>query len=219
MILAALPSTLTGRFAFIIEGLCRVITARCAAAQGAGNVARVVIFFLVWDRLRRIAARFTTLAARARAGTLRPRLPSLPADPDRADAGWDKDLRYKPERLPNRFGWLLELVPEADHYRGLLQDLLQDPEFAELLTAAPQMERLLSPLFRMLGIQDPKSPDAIPPIDTSPFPATLSEPELSLIAQCAVAPPAQASATHPPPGQVLAGHREHDGLRRSRRKA
>ena len=234
MIVAAIPSTLTGRFALIIEGLCRVITARCAAAGDAGDTARVVIFFLVWDRLRRITVRFAALAGQLRTGTLRYRVPSLLRDRDRADTGWDKDLRYKPERLPNHFGWLLELAPEADDFRGLLQDLLQVPEFAGLLQSVTQVERLLSPLFRMLGVQVPESPviwkpiqvpnspDTIVSVDPSSSPATLSgpagwEPELRPIAQGAGAPPRQPFNTHPPPSQALVDVRERDG-RRSRQK-
>lgn len=51
-----------------------------------------------------------------------------------------------PPPLPRAFAWLIRLIPGVACARSQLKHLLTDPEMAELLTAAPQLGRLLRPL-------------------------------------------------------------------------
>jgi hypothetical protein len=147
---AALPLSATDRFALIMEGLCRAIAARSAGGRVAGP-----LIILIWNRLSRMAVRFAALAARVRSGAL----PS-PA-PVRTPAA-SRPASPRPSRpLPDGFTLLVRLAPEAACFGGQLQDLLSDPEMTALLSAAPQIGRLLRPLCRMLGVKP--SPDLLPP--------------------------------------------------------
>ena len=138
---AAIPAAPAESFARLIDRLCRAVAAR----GGRGRLAGPLIL-LVWARLRRIAARFARLAARAQAGAplAAPRRPASP-----------RPGGPPPARLPRGFAWLVRLVPEAASGASQLQHLLAAPEMAELLAAAPQAGRLLRPLCRMLGVRPP----------------------------------------------------------------
>ena len=140
--------TPAARFALIIEALCRAIAARSARHRLAGP-----ILLLLWSRLRRTAARFARLAARIDAG-----LP--PVARHRPAAPRPPRVRPKP-RLPEGFAWVVRLVPEAACSASQLQHLLEDPQVAALIEAAPPMGRLLRPLCRMLGVRPP--PGLTPP--------------------------------------------------------
>jgi hypothetical protein len=138
------PPAAADRFVLIIDGLCRVVAAR----HGRGLAGPLIV--LIWGRLRRLAARFAVLAAHVRAGTLpatRRRATPRPAAAPRAFVA--------PPRTPRGFAWLVRLVPEAAPYGEVLRHLLDDPEMAALLEAAPRMGRLLRPLCRMLGAAPP----------------------------------------------------------------
>jgi hypothetical protein len=142
---------LADRFALIIDGLCRAAAARLGA-PGPARWTAGPLMILLWGRLRRMAARFAALAARAgvrRRAFLRPGTVSSP--PLRP--------RTTPKCLPRRFAWLVRLVPEAACYGTQLQHLLSEPAMAELLAASPQARRILRPLCRMLGVlQAPAQP-------------------------------------------------------------
>ena len=63
--------------------------------------------------------------------------------------------------LPRRFGWLVQACGyRAAGYGSQLQTLLNTPDMAELLAAAPQAGRILRPLCRALAfewpVQEPK---------------------------------------------------------------
>jgi len=144
------------RFALIIDGLCRSF-----AASHARGVAGPLIL-LVWSRLRRIGARFAAVAARVRSGT-------VPAASSRAacrgTACGPAASRPTPsgarQTLPRGFAWLVRLAPEAACHGSQLQNLLSDAEMVALLSAAPQMARVLRPLCRMLGVEP--TPELLPP--------------------------------------------------------
>ncbi len=119
---------------------------------------------LIWLRLRRTGARFAKLAARVRAGELpaTARRSASGASAQSAESRAERQAKRRKsddpadrlaKRLPRGFAWLLRLVPEAAVYGSQLNHLLSDPEMVELLTAAPQMGRLLRPLCQMLGIR------------------------------------------------------------------
>lgn len=133
---------------------------RAAMARLAGEPARLPLMLLLWGRLRRLVARFAALAIRAEAGRGAPRpRPTRPRPVERPPpAGAPPKPR---ERLPEGFGWLVRLVPEARSFGSQLEHLLRQPEMAALLESAPQAGRLLRPLCRMLGVR-PEPPLALP---------------------------------------------------------
>ena len=160
------PPTLPGlarRFTMVIDGLCRVTAARIATDRSAGP-----LLILIFGRLRRLAARFAALAARAQAGPL-PSPRRRPARP-----GAPRNNHQRP--LPESFAWLIRLVPETAAYGGQVQALLSDPEMAALLDAAPQAARLLRPLCRMLAVRPDPTVLRPPPKPAAPPTLPCSEP-------------------------------------------
>jgi hypothetical protein len=210
----AAPPSVTDRFARIIDLLCRTVAAQGRAPNSlanwgpsAGGLVAGPLIILIWTKLRRAAARFAALAARVHAGTLasatrracaKQTLP-LPLAGEGRGEGLLKDVRApspRAPRLPNTFGWLIRLVPAAACSRSQLQHLLSDPEIAALLTAAPQIGRVLRPLCRALAIGP--SPD-LPPslLSPSPRPPTRERQPTNIQTP---APPANPQITpHPPP--------------------
>jgi len=211
---AAPPLAVADRFALTIDGLCRGI----AAARIGGVMAPVLI--LLWNSLHRRATRFATLVARVQAGTLprsrpRPRtrtghceepgshLTSSNGDPrsDEAISVHTSTPRQPPSRrprLPRTFGWLIRLIPAVAAFRSQLQHLLSDPEIAELLTAAPQLGRILRPLCHMLGIgPSPDVPRAL--MLSSPLRPLSRQRQLANTKTPANTPPAKTEPPHPPP--------------------
>ncbi|CAG4917252.1 unnamed protein product [Acidocella sp. C78] len=122
------------RFETFIEALC----AHIAAAGLKHGVAGPVIV-LIWQRLRRLGARFARLAAiparrrkTARAGSAGPRSP-----------------------LPRRFAWLTRLIPGTASVAAQFRAMLETEEMAALVAATPQAGRILRPLCHTLGIRPP----------------------------------------------------------------
>jgi len=144
------PPTLTlpDRFAQIIGGLCRALSAQGAWARAAGPLG-----VLIWNRLCRMRVRFIALTTRVRAGTL----PA--AAPVRPRAATPRPAASRPPSLlPRQFGWLLRLVPEPwriNAWRVPLEEVLADPETVALVAAGPQAGRILRPMCRMVGVTPP----------------------------------------------------------------
>ena len=140
----ALPAPdLARTFSLIMDGLCRTTAARISLDRFAGPM-----LLLIFARLRRLAARFASLAAQIQAGPLPPPRPSRPA------GGICRGTQRK-ARLPQSFAWLIRLVPGTAAYAGQVQTLLADPQTAALLEAAPRAGRILRPVCRMLAIPFP----------------------------------------------------------------
>ncbi len=171
-----MPSaTLDARFAAIIDLLHRAVAARIAGGALAGP-----LIILICGRLRRMARRFASLAARHVAGRLhiRRRAPSpRPARRRSGPPGW----------YPRGHAWLVRLVPAAAGGGSQLQYLLAEPEMADFLAAAPQAGRILRPLCRALGIRPPETLRLKPPARRTP-----------------ASPPPAASPSDPPPAPALA---------------
>ena len=158
------PPTPAERFATILQWLTRAV-----AAQMGGERLPLPLIALIVERIRRIKQRFADLADRIGAGLYTPRRHSTP--PRRRPGQPPPPL----EKLPQKFGWLLKLVPQAVGYCSQLEHLLRDPEMAALLTAAPTaMRRPIRSLCRMLGLSPPPilalPPRPKPP--PAPSPAT-----------------------------------------------
>jgi hypothetical protein len=134
------------RFATCLQWLTKAVV----AMMGGERLPLLLIGQIV-DRIRRIKQRFATLAARIESGKYVPRNLSAPPRKRPGQAPPPKNP------LPNTFGWLLKLVPEAVQYRGQLEILLQDPEMAALLAAAPaSLRRPLRSLCWMLHLAPPE---------------------------------------------------------------
>ncbi len=143
-------------FATIIRWLSQAVI-----AMMGGERLPLPLIALIVDRLRRVKQRFSHVAARVHAGLY---VPCRSTTPPRKRPGQPPPPASK---LPQTFGWLLTLVPEAVQYRGQLEILLRDPEMAALLAAAPgPMARPLRSLCRMLGLPPP--PILAPPPRAEP---------------------------------------------------
>jgi len=128
-----------------------------------------VLGLLLYRRLGEILGRMERLAARFEAGRLRPLGPRVgeriwPRDPTATlprspTAKLPRDPTAKLPRdptakLPRRFGWLVRAASwHAGCYSGQLQFVLEQPRMVELLIAAPQAARVLTPLCRMLAVE------------------------------------------------------------------
>jgi hypothetical protein len=135
--------SLTDRFAYFIEGLRKDV-----AAEGPRGRVAVPLIVLVWGRLRRMVARFASVVARFRDGTL-----------PEAGSGRRRPARARPASLPcpadlpRRVAWVLQVIPGAACWRAGIEEMLDDPEMAAIVAGAPQIGRVLRPLCRMLGIE------------------------------------------------------------------
>jgi hypothetical protein len=152
---SALPAPdLAQSFALVIAGLCRATASHIVVDRGAGP-----LLIRIFIRLHRLAARLTSLVSQVQAGKL------PPPGPGHSTGGASR----RQPRLPERSGWLLRLVPGTAVYAGQVQTLLDDPQTAALLEAAPQAGRILRPLCRMLALplpdylRRPRPPSAPPP--------------------------------------------------------
>jgi hypothetical protein len=129
-------------FTTILTGLRAALAARAATDR-----ALTALLVLVWSRLARLQTRLERLIAHWRAGTLPTPRPSR--------AGQPRKRSSKPN-LPTAPAWLVARVGyTAAVFGSQLQHALSDPELAAFLAAAPQANRLLRPLCRMLGIEPP----------------------------------------------------------------
>jgi hypothetical protein len=151
------PNSPAARFVRLLDELCAVI-----AARGAGGALTKPLFFLLWTRLRRTAARAVKVAARIAAGTPPPAPRPRPARP--------RPPRPPLLRLPRRFAWVILAVPGTAALGCRLQYLLAEPELARL-AEDPVMRRLLNPLRQMLGIPKPPAPPR--PAAVAPRPAAI----------------------------------------------
>jgi hypothetical protein len=177
----ALPAPgLAQTFALVIAGLCRTTASRIAIDRDAGP-----LLIRIFSRLHRLAARLKSLVARIEAGTPPQSRPARPTIGPR---------RRKP-RLPDGSGWLIRVVPGAAVYAGQVQTLLDDPQTAALLAAAPQAGRILRPLCRMLAIPLPETLRRTKP--QSPPPPTGAD-----IADPLARPPPPERTAHGTPGRA-----------------
>ena len=152
------PLTPIARFSRLIEALMQDV---------AGDVPTgwlpIPFVRIMWRRLRQLNARFFSVLARFRAGSLPkagtlPKPATPPADAPRAPKPADPAAPQpgpRPKSLPRQVGWLFRKISYAGHRREELQDLLDDPETEKLVADAPQLGRTLRPLCRMLGVAPP----------------------------------------------------------------
>ena len=177
------PFSAADRFVSMIDALCTVIVSGLAAGMPGPQVIGI------WDRLTRILTRFAAILARP----IRPRSIAPRALPPRPPTMRQptQPRPFKSCRLPTGYGWLIRRIPAASPFAAELQSLVGDPQMAALLQANPGMVRLLRPLCRMLGVQQP--PDQRAP---HPKPAAPPTPETPMTGT--QPPETQPPAPHPP---------------------
>ena len=152
--------TAAERFARFLLHLIQGVAAR----SGAGLPFPLIA--LIGNRIRRIKQSIARLAALVRNGKYAPRRFA----PRRAS---ESPKPRQPSKLPQTFGWLLPLVPDAVVWRSQLERLLQDPEVVALLAAAPaSLGRPLRSLCWMLCLRPPEilAPPARPRPPAKPRP-------------------------------------------------
>ena len=120
-----------------------------AALGGWGLEAQLGI--LIYRRVGEAAGRIERLLIRFRAGRLWRRKQRTAVQRPSAQ----RRVRAEPA-LPRRFGWLVRACGyRAAGFGSQLQTVLQSPDMAELLAAAPQAGRILRPLCRALAFEWP----------------------------------------------------------------
>ena len=120
-----------------------------AALGGWGLEAQLGI--LLYRRVGEITGRIERMLVRFRAGRLWRVKPRTMVQVRCAQ----RRVRAEPA-LPRRFGWLVQACGyRAAGYGSQLQTLLNTPDMAELLAAAPQAARVLRPLCRALAFEWP----------------------------------------------------------------
>jgi hypothetical protein len=64
--------------------------------------------------------------------------------------------------LPNRFAWLVHLIPETERFGADVCWLLRQPEIMALINEVPQAGRFFRPLCRMFGVEPPSALHELP---------------------------------------------------------
>jgi hypothetical protein len=130
--------SLADRFTRFIERLCAVIGVYAGVFPWAGPLVSAA-----QGRVRRLGERFALLAARASGRKFsRGRRQGMSRRP--------AAVRRRPAIFLPTIPWLMQAVGAALHCGEPLKQLLDDPEMAQLVAAAPQAGRILRPLCRML---------------------------------------------------------------------
>jgi hypothetical protein len=146
----ALP-TLAERLGFMMRALFEAIAGHRLGGVLGGRIPGPLIQLLT-TRINAIRIRFAALADRIVAGTYTPRRYAPRRPPSTRKPPTEAPFRQK-------FGWLDALLPPevARQHRSNLFYLLQDPEIAALIAAAPDpMARLFRPLCWMLKLKPPE---------------------------------------------------------------
>ena len=141
------PTTPEGRFASILLALCHAV-----AGMGVQNLIANALVVLIINRLRGIQQRVAHLVAQIQAGTFVPRRYPATRKPPTVTRP------REPSKLPQKFGWLVPLLPASygNGYRSQLLHLFRDPEMAALFAAAPAaLRRPLRSLCWMMRIDPP----------------------------------------------------------------
>jgi hypothetical protein len=135
----------------IIERLFGIITKLRWGLGERGVKERLLsqLMLLTSARLGRLYARVARLATAAREG----RFPV--ARPPRKRTRPERPKPPPEQRLPRRFGWLIQMVPETRQMAPLFQHWLEDPEVRALVEKVPLLGRYLRPLGHMLQLELP----------------------------------------------------------------
>ena len=136
----------TDRLTGLIEGLMKDVEASVIFVEWVP----IVLIKLLWRRLRRMKARFVSVLARLRAGTLPP-----PGGERRGRGPGSPDAAPRSPDVPVHYGWVIQTISCAFLRSWELAEILDDPGMAEAVGAAPQLGRVLRPLCHMLAVKQP----------------------------------------------------------------
>ena len=235
MLLGTAP-TLTDRFEWLIDGLCKTI-----GVDAHKRRMEAALAWAIWNRVRLLGDRLIALIARARAGKLAARRTPHPDPPPQGGREHEREpdagagaASGAGVRLPTGFGWVTRVLPQTGQYAGLLAYLLRDPEMAALVEKTPQAARILRPLCQLLGVKEtellrPRAGAAEDPAPHLAFPppgaekddddgaATVEVAPAATVAQASpaaqAAPAAQATTPEPRPYHQRPGGLFWDGRR------
>jgi hypothetical protein len=146
-------ASLTDRFAWLFDGLCKVIGADAHKLRMEAALA-----WAIWTRVRVLGERLVALMARADAGRLRVRRAATPpASPLQGEVENGRHMVgcAPGPRLPREFGWVRRVLPQIAQFAGVLSYLLDDPAVVALVQKAPEAGRILRPLCHLLGVTAP----------------------------------------------------------------
>jgi hypothetical protein len=155
-------TTLASRFALGVAGLRDMLIAHVIRTNYAQPF--LVLLSMRLDRLRR---RIASLSQRLAEGHLPAPVPNAPPA-ERAAPSSSSTPRGRP-LLPAAPGWLFDLDIRFATYAEYFRNLLDQPEMAALLVAAPQLRRQLRSVLRPLMAELP--PVLAPPRQKPPRPA------------------------------------------------
>ncbi|HQT60574.1 MULTISPECIES: hypothetical protein [unclassified Acidiphilium] len=180
----AAPQGFLLRFVGFIAALCA-----CVAAEGMRCRRGGPVTVLAWSRLRRLCARFESLAARP------PAPPRHRARrPGRAAARSPLPRAAARSPLPRDFGWLRQTFPAAAALAPQLRALLDTPDMQGFIAATPTAGRILRPLCHTLGLRLPPIL-ALPPRERKPRPKPVPDPAPKSVADPAPDPASAATYT------------------------
>jgi hypothetical protein len=153
------------RFALSIAGLLKLVFHAFPAVANPPISAPDL-----YNYISRTSRRFERLLVRLAAG-VQPRPRPAPRPPEAAPAAAPKPRATPRLRLPRRFAWLrAALGHNAGNLGSQIAFLLDESETAALVAASPQAQRLLRPLFNMLGVVAPACIPPLPPRARKPRP-------------------------------------------------
>ncbi|OYW12049.1 MAG: hypothetical protein B7Z59_02605 [Acidiphilium sp. 37-67-22] len=164
---SAAPQGFLFRFVGFIAALCA-----CVAAEGMRCRRGGPVTVLAWSRLRRLCARFESLAARPPAP---PRHRARTPRSARGDARSPLPRGDARSPLPRAFGWLRQTFPAAAALAPQLRALLDAPDMQGFIAATPTAGRILRPLCHTLGLRPPPGL-ALPPRERKPRPKPAPKP-------------------------------------------
>ncbi len=117
-----IPPSLTDRFTWLIDGLCKVI-----GAEAHKRRMEAALAWAIWNRVRMLGDRLIALAERVRAGRLtRTRTPDPGPQGGRGKRAGEACAAGP--QLPTEFGWIARMLPLTAQFAGMLAYMLRDPE-------------------------------------------------------------------------------------------
>jgi hypothetical protein len=147
----------SARIAFILHAAMVYVASRVRQAVPGQGPAIIPVRFErlinLWLEARKRA--IVALIGRIEAGTQSPPQPYKPRE-TKAAAEPGTARTIPGVRLPTRFGWLCVIGREVSGPSGWLATLLGETELKEMITAHPQLARLIRPVLRMLGQLPPE---------------------------------------------------------------
>jgi hypothetical protein len=124
--------TLAGRFAWLFDGLCKVIGAEASKRQMEAALA-----WALWNRVQVLGERLVALAERVRAGRFKGRRSqSAPTPHPNPPPQGGREREWVTDRplagLSREFGWVRRMLPETGQFVGVLilhaQQVAQRPQ-------------------------------------------------------------------------------------------